>query len=111
MQRRRRVALCLGAIPAYPVTWRARLGGAVGGVALILILNTLRIGTLGRAAASPAWFNALHLYLWPALLTLAIAGYVLAWMRLADRRPRRPTTPPSPHAARGRPQLSRRFVV
>ena len=81
------LALCLGAVLAYPVTWRARLAGAAGGAALILGLNTLRIGTLGRAAASPAWFNALHLYVWPAVLTLAIAGYVFAWMRLADRRP------------------------
>ena len=53
-------------ILAYPVRWRTRLAGAAGGAALILGLNTLRIGTLGRAAASPAWFNALHVYVWPA---------------------------------------------
>ncbi len=76
-----------GAILAYPVQWRTRLAGAACGAALILGLNTLRIGTLGRAAASPAWFNTLHVYVWPAVLTLAIAGYVFAWMRLADRRP------------------------
>ena len=80
------LALCLGAILAYPVQWRLRLAGAGGGAALILGLNIVRIGTLGRAAASPAWFNALHVYIWPAVLTLAIAGYVFAWMRLADRR-------------------------
>ena len=79
------LALCLGAVLAYPVRWRTRLGGAGGGALLILGLNTLRIGTLGRVAASPAWFNALHVYVWPAALTLAIAGYVFAWMRLADR--------------------------
>ena len=55
-----------GAVLAYPVTWRTRLAGAAGGAALILGLNTVRIGTLGRAAASPAWFNALHVYVWPA---------------------------------------------
>jgi exosortase/archaeosortase family protein len=80
------LALCLGAILAYPVRWRTRLAGAAGGASLIVGLNTVRIGTLGLAAASPAWFNALHVYLWPALLTVAIAGYVFAWMRLADRR-------------------------
>ena len=83
------MALCLGAICAYPVPWPRRLAGAAGGFALILALNTIRIGTLGRAAASPAAFTALHLYLWPAALTLAIAGYVFAWMRVADR----PSTP------------------
>ena len=80
------LALCLGAVFAYPVKWRTRLAGAGGAAALILALNTLRIGTLGRVAASPAWFNALHVYVWPAVLTLVIATYVFAWMRFADRR-------------------------
>jgi exosortase/archaeosortase family protein len=79
------IALCLGAVFAYPVGWRRRLAGAGAGFGLILALNILRIGTLGMAAASGTWFNALHVYLWPALLTLAIAGYVFGWMRLADR--------------------------
>jgi exosortase/archaeosortase family protein len=107
------LALCLGVILAYPVAWRTRLAGAGGGAALIVGLNTLRIGSLGRAAASPAWFNALHLYVWPAVLTLAIAGYVFAWMRLADRRQTLLSgRPPSPLAtARQAPQPSRRFVV
>ena len=106
------LALCLGAVFAYPVLWRTRLAGAAGGAALILGLNTVRIGTLGRAAASPAWFDILHLYVWPAVLTLAIAGYVLAWMRLADRRQTvdelegREAAPLT-----GRLQPSRRFVV
>ena len=97
------LALCLGAILAYPVAWRSRLTGAALGIGLILGLNILRIGTLGRAAASPAWFNLLHLYLWPAALTLAIAGFVFAWMRATDNREASvaaETAPPS-----------RRFVV
>jgi len=76
------LALCVGVILAYPASWRMRLAGAGGGVTLVLGLNTLRIGTLGRVAASPAWFETLHVYVWPAVLTLAIAGYVLAWMRV-----------------------------
>jgi exosortase/archaeosortase family protein len=79
------LALCLGAIVAYPVRWRMRAGGVAGGVALILTLNTIRIGSLGRAAASPRWFDALHVYIWPAVLAVAIAGFVFAWMRAADR--------------------------
>ena len=80
------LALCLGAILAYPgaLANAPRRRGRRRGTDPRL--NTLRIGTLGRAAASPAWFNALHVYVWPAVLTLAIAGYVFAWMRLADRR-------------------------
>jgi exosortase/archaeosortase family protein len=83
------LALCAGAILAYPVAWRLRLAGTAVGAAMILMLNTGRIGTLGLAAADTSWFNALHLYGWPALLTLSIAGYVLLWMHHADRSPRR----------------------
>ena len=75
------LALCLAAILACPVSWRARLAGATGGIALVLALNTLRIATLGHAAASPALFQALHLQVWPAILILATSGYVFAWMR------------------------------
>lgn len=98
------LALCLGTILAYPVTWRARLVGAAGGAAFILSLNTLRIGTLGQAAASPQWFDILHLYVWPATLLIAIALYVFAWMRFSDRAPR-----VSPDGWRLQP--TRRFVV
>lgn len=105
------LALCLAAVLAYPVKWRMRLAGAGIGVALILALNTLRIGTLGRVADSPAWFNALHLYLWPAVLTLAIAGYVFTWMRLADRGARFESDVPPSLGERGSSPLSRRFVV
>lgn len=111
------LALCLGAVLAYPVPWGRRLAGAAGGVGLILVLNTARIGTLGLVAAAPAWFHALHVYVWPAVLTLGIAGYVFGWMRLAERRPREPVlAPPSPSppalaSARLAPHPSRRFVV
>jgi exosortase/archaeosortase family protein len=97
------LALCLGTILAYPVKWRARLLGAAGGGSLILVLNMLRIGTLGQAAASPE-FNTLHLYVWPAVLLLAIAGYVFTWMRYADGAAHTPVFAP-------RPQPSRRFVL
>ena len=92
------IALCLCAILAYPVPWRLRAAGAAGGLALILGLNIARIGTLGLAAASPPWFDALHLYIWPAVLTLGIAGYVFRWMSRAD-------LPASPSAAPPRPSL------
>ena len=98
------LALCLGTILAYPVKWRSRIAGAAGGAALILVLNTLRIGTLGQAADTPAWFNILHLYVWPAVLLLVIAGYVFMWMRFADGGFRT-----LGHVAL--PQPTRRFVV
>jgi exosortase/archaeosortase family protein len=77
------LALCLAAVLACPVPWRARLGGGAGGIALVLVLNIVRIATLGRAAASPALFRTLHVHVWPAILVLATAAYVFAWMRWA----------------------------
>src|SRR6185436_763212 len=77
------LALCLAAILACPVSWRARLAGASGAIALVLAMNTVRIATLGRAAAEPALFRTLHLQVWPAILVIATAGYVLLWMRTA----------------------------
>jgi exosortase/archaeosortase family protein len=97
------IALCLGAILAYPVAWRVRAAGAAGGLALILGLNIARIGTLGQAAASPSWFAALHLYVWPTVLTLAIAGYVFRWMGHADG--------PASASPRPPPRPSTRFVA
>lgn len=82
------IALCVGAIMAYPAGWRLRLGGAVGGVFLIVMINIARIGSLGRLAASPLWFEVLHVYVWPAFLVLAISGYVFTWMRHANARAR-----------------------
>lgn len=93
------VAICLGVILAYPARWRVRLVGAVCGLLLILALNTLRIGTLGRIAASPSLFEIFHVYLWPAALSLAVAGYVFAWMRRADRIKLSASSPPSVRAA------------
>lgn len=113
------IALCLAAVFAYPASWRMRLCGAGGGLGLILGLNIARIGTLGRVAASPSWFDALHLYLWPAVLILAVAGYVFAWMRVADRRGRGPARASVPRETSGEPRrpllstsgATRRFVL
>jgi exosortase/archaeosortase family protein len=78
------LALCLGAVLAYPAPWRTRITGLASGVLLVVALNIARIGTLGLATVSPAWFSALHLYVWPAALTLAITAFVFGWMQLAD---------------------------
>lgn len=104
------IALCTAAILAYPATRPVRLAGAAGGVLLILALNTIRIGTLGRAAGS-AWFEPLHLYLWPTLLMVAIAAYVFSWMRVADTyRPAAPFSDPEGAIIAAPRLLTRRFA-
>lgn len=105
------LALCVAAVLTYPVRWRSRLAGAAGGAALILWLNTLRIGTLGLAAGSPRWFEALHLYAWPLALTLAIAGYVFGWIHVAERVESQSARRWPPAPSRASLQPSRRFIV
>jgi exosortase/archaeosortase family protein len=100
------LALCFATILAYPATWRARANGIAIGAASILALNTVRIATLGHA--SPRWFNALHFYIWPAILTVAIAAIVWTWMVTADRPGAPAGAPPTP---RSLPRLSLRFAI
>jgi exosortase/archaeosortase family protein len=80
------IALCVAVTLSYPVAWRRRLLGAAGGTLVILALNTIRIGTLYNTASRPALFEALHIYVWPALLVVATGAYVLAWMGRVDAR-------------------------
>ena len=74
------IALCLGVILAFPASWRARMRGGSLGLLLITALNTLRIGTLSFAAGTGVLMNLLHVYVWPALLIVAVAAYVFTWM-------------------------------
>jgi exosortase/archaeosortase family protein len=80
------LAVCLAATLAYPLPWGRRLAGALGGALLVLSLNTVRIGILARAVASP-WFNLLHVHVLPALLVLAVVLWLVVWLQYADPRP------------------------
>jgi exosortase/archaeosortase family protein len=79
------LALCLGAILAFPVSWRERLKGCAVGLALITLLNTARIGTLSAVVGHPSQFNLLHIYIWPATIVTVAAGYVFFWMNAGMR--------------------------
>jgi exosortase/archaeosortase family protein len=74
------MALVLGAILAFPVARGRRIRGAVLGLGLILVLNTARIGTLSLVVDRRDLFDLLHVYVWPAVLIVAAAAYVFAWM-------------------------------
>ena len=75
------MALCLGAVLAFPATWSARLRGAGIGLLVIAAFNIVRIGNLSLVAASPSLLDILHIYVWPAILILVAVAYVYAWMR------------------------------
>jgi exosortase/archaeosortase family protein len=74
------MALCLGAIFAFPTSWRRRLVGAAVGLLCILAVNTVRIGSLSLVVADRGLFELLHVYVWPAAIVLVAAGYVYLWM-------------------------------
>lgn len=77
------MSLCVAAILAFPRTWRQRLAGAGAGLVLLLVVNLVRIGSLA-AAVDSAWFDVLHIVVWPAVLVMTTAGWVYAWMRVTD---------------------------
>ncbi len=79
------MALCVGVILAFPASWRLRLAGCGAGLALLSLLNMVRIGHLSLVAGSES-FRLLHVFIWPALLIVAAAGFVFLWMVLASRR-------------------------
>ena len=82
------MALCAGAILAYPAAWGSRLRGAALGLLAIVLLNVVRIGNLSLVAADKDLFYLLHIYIWPGILILATACYVFAWMNRQGRTTR-----------------------
>ncbi len=94
------MALCMGAIFAYPAAWGSRLRGAAVGLAAITALNVVRLGSLSMVAENRGLLDALHLYVWPGILIVAAAAYVYRWM---DRQGTRPGGSGGPPAAGGAP--------
>jgi SAM-dependent methyltransferase len=65
--------------------WRRRLTGAIGVLAVLVTLNTLRIASL-LSASSVHTIERLHLIVWPIVIVLMLALFVASWIRVADRR-------------------------
>ena len=93
------MALCMGAIFAYPAAWGSRLQGAAVGLAAITALNVVRLGSLSMVAENRALLDTLHLYVWPGILIIVAAAYVYRWMDRQASRPGGPGGPPAAGAA------------
>lgn len=79
------VLLLSAAILAWRASWRRRLAGVLQGVLLLLAVNLLRIVTLvWLGVRFPLWLDIAHLWLWPALLIVVIAGYWYIWIRVSS---------------------------
>ena len=79
------ISLCLGAILAFPKPWKSRLKGAIWGLLLITLINTVRIGSLSLAVDRRQLFETLHYVVWPAILIIIVATYVFSWMHMTGR--------------------------
>ena len=75
------MALCLGAVLAFPAPWSARLRGAGIGLLVITSFNIVRIGNLSLLGDNLPLLDLLHVYIWPAILIVVAVAYVHAWMR------------------------------
>ena len=93
------MALCMGAIFAYPAAWGSRLQGAAVGLAAITAVNVVRLGSLSMVAENRTLLDVLHLYVWPGILIVVAAAYVYRWMDRQGSRPGGPGRPPAAGAA------------
>lgn len=75
------MAVTLGALLSFPLPWKRRLLGAAFGMALLVGLNTLRIGILSWVVGNRDLFQLLHLRVLPMALVLAATAFVLFWIR------------------------------
>jgi exosortase H (IPTLxxWG-CTERM-specific) len=82
------VAIFLGsAMLVYPAAWGARLRGVALAFAVVLATNFLRVLTLcWLNASSPRAFELVHVYVWPAFISLVCLATLLAWIRSATPR-------------------------
>ena len=69
---------------AFPARWSHKLLGGIIGVAILLLVNLLRIVSLYYASEmSPSFFGLLHETIWPiAILALSMVMWLFWAMRL-----------------------------
>ncbi len=80
----------LSAVLAFPVGWRPKLIGVVGGIVAIQVINMIRIVSLYYIGAFfPSWFNNAHVVVWQSIVILA--GVAL-WVFWASRYGHGPAT-------------------
>jgi archaeosortase B (VPXXXP-CTERM-specific) len=77
------------AVIAFPTTWRARLRGLAVGIPVLLVVNVVRLVTIGAVIQhKPALLPLFHEYLWQVLFVLVVAGLYLFWMEKVIPRAR-----------------------
>jgi len=86
-------SLLAAAVIAFPVSWAARLRGLALGIALLQVLNILRIVSLYWIGAYFSdYFQTAHEMVWPGILIFVTIATWILWVRWE-------TPPPSSDAA------------
>lgn len=83
------MAILLCAVLAFPGSRLRKAVGVLAGIAVLLVLNLLRIVTLYLAGVSlPEYFQMLHVHAWPAVLILAALVLWITWAMWVTPRAR-----------------------
>ncbi len=84
--------LLVAAFAVAPIAWRWRVAGLLLGVAVVFVVNQLRVLTLFYAwRADHSLFDLLHGTVTPIAVVLLVSAYYYAWLVLSDQRAAAPT--------------------
>ena len=76
----------LGAVLAFPASWRDRVTAVIAGAAFLFALNVVRILSLyGVQVWRPQWFHEAHFVVWQSLVIVLIGVFWYGWA--SHRRP------------------------
>jgi len=74
------LSIVIAGIVAFPAPWRSKSIGLVLGIALIMVLNYIRILTLWYAGLTGSFlFEAMHLYVWEFVIIALGAAFWYFW--------------------------------
>ena len=74
------LSIVIAGIVAFPARWRPKLIGLVLAIALIMILNYIRILTLWYAGKAGSFlFDTMHLYVWEFIIITLGAAFWYFW--------------------------------
>ena len=75
------------AILVFPAPWKLRLRGAALGFAIALLVNFVRVLSLSLLNENtPTAFHVVHVYVWPAVISLVCLATLLLWIRSVQTR-------------------------
>jgi len=80
--------LYLSAVVLYPISYRYKWQGLLGGIAVLFILNIIRIVTLYLSGVygSMAFFDFMHIEFWQVLYVILTVIVWIMWIRWANQR-------------------------